>query len=182
MSKRLLILGAGGYGRTVAEAAFMTQEWVIVHFLDDAYVEGDAANIVDNLDQIEALAANYDGVLCAIGNNKIRVLALKRLMSIGVIPATVIHPRAYVSPRASVGVGTTVMAGAVIGPNARVGQGCILNANATADHDSVMHDYAHLGVGVAIAGSAVLEEGAWLQVGRSAGVIPPFFETVIRRS
>lgn len=169
MSKRLLILGAGGYGRTVAEASLMTQEWGAVHFLDDSYAGGEAVNIVGNLDHIEALAANYDGVLCAIGNNKIRALALKRLMSIGVSPATVIHPRAYVSPSATIGAGTTVMAGAVVGPNARIGQGCILNANATADHDSVMHDYAHLGVGVAIAGSAVLEEGAWLQVGRNAG-------------
>jgi sugar O-acyltransferase (sialic acid O-acetyltransferase NeuD family) len=169
MSKRLLILGAGGYGRTAAEAALMTQEWELVEFLDDSYAEGIAAEVVGNLNQIEALVADYDGVLCAIGNNKVRAFALKRLMSFGVTPATVIHPRAYVSPSASIGAGTTVMAGAVIGPNARVGQGCILNANATADHDSVMHDYAHLGVGVAIAGSAVLEEGAWLQVGRSAG-------------
>lgn len=73
------------------------------------------------------------------------------------------------SSSASIGAGTTIMAGAVVGPNAQVGVGCILTANATADHDSVMHDYAHLEVGVAFAGSAILEEGAWLHTGRNAG-------------
>ena len=61
------------------------------------------------------------------------------------------------------------MAGVVVGPNARVGVGCILTANATADHDSYMYEYANLGVGVAIAGSAILDEGAWLQTGGKAG-------------
>ncbi|WP_110077011.1 MULTISPECIES: hypothetical protein [Pseudidiomarina] len=82
---------------------------------------------------------------------------------------SIIHPCAYVSADAKVDVGTTIMAGAVVGPYALIGKGCILNANATADHDSEMADYSHLGVGVAIAGTACLGEGAWLHAGRSAG-------------
>ena len=169
MSKCLLMVGAGGYGRAVAEAALMTPEWQTMHFLDDSFNQGSNSEVVGDLDQIEAVAAEYDGVVCAIGSNKIRAAALKRVLGRGVTPTVVIHPGAYVSSSASIGAGTTIMAGAVVGPNAQVGVGCILNANATADHDSVMHDYAHLGVGVAIAGSAILEEGAWLQTGRNAG-------------
>ena len=121
MSKRLLILGTGGYGRAVAEAALMSQEWVTVHFLDDTHNSGCNSDILGRLDQIEVLTAEYDGVVCAIGSNKVRALVLKRLSSIDVTPSVVTHPRAYDSPGASIGAGSTIMAGVVVGRNAQVG-------------------------------------------------------------
>ena len=77
------------------------------------------------LTKIEAVVSEYDGVACAIGINKIRAPALKRVLGRGVTPKVVIHPGAYVISSASIGAGTTIMAGAVVGPNAQVGVGCI---------------------------------------------------------
>ena len=170
--KRLLILGAGGYGRTVAEAALLTDEWTNVDMLDDSFPAVQASGrytVVGKSSELQLLATNYDAAVCAIGNGQVRKLLIEAILVAGLPLATIIHPRAYVSTDATIGAGTTIMAGAVVGAYAKIGQGCILNANATADHDSVMENYAHLGVGVAIAGSAVLREGAWLQAGRSAG-------------
>ena len=168
---RLLIVGAGGYGRTVAEAALLCG-WDSVAFVDDGFptvTSSGRYEVLGDSSCVGRIALGFDAAVCAIGNNQLRKAKIDFIEAAGLPLISIIHPRAYVSADASIGVGTTVMAGAVIGPYACIGKGCILNANATADHDSVMADYAHLGVGVAIAGSASLGEGAWLQAGRSAG-------------
>lgn len=168
---RLLIVGAGGYGRTVAEAALLCG-WNTIAFIDDGFpsvARTGHYEVLGDSSYINRIALGFDAAVCAIGNNQIRKGKIAMLEEAGLPLVSIIHPKAYVSADATVGVGTTVMAGAVIGPYACIGKGCILNANATADHDSVMADYSHLGVGVAIAGTACLGEGAWLQAGRSAG-------------
>lgn len=168
---RLLIIGAGGYGRTVAEAALLSG-WEGIAFVDDGFPKVSVTGHYEVLGDsalISQLASRFDAAVCAIGNNQTRKVMVEFIEKAGLSLVSIIHPSAYVSADAAVGSGTTVMAGAVIGPYARIGKGCILNANATADHDSIMGDYSHLGVGVAIAGSASLGEGAWLQAGRAAG-------------
>lgn len=169
--KRLLIIGAGGYGRTVAEAALLSG-WTSVAFLDDSFPQVKSSGrfeVIGCSKDIENFTGQYDAAVCAIGNNQIRKEKINLIKQSELPLVSIIHPRAYVSLDASVGNGTTVMANAVIGPYASIGEGCILNANSTADHDSIMADYAHLGVGVAIAGTSELREGAWLQAGRAAG-------------
>lgn len=162
----LLIIGAGGFGRTVAEAAMLTGEWGSADFVYDSYPEHklpSGYHVVGHSDNLAALLPAYTGVVVAIGNNKVRSEKLTYLASLGANIVTVYHPRSYVSERAKVGAGTLVMAGAIIGAHAKVGFGCILNPNAVADHDSIMEDYSHLGVGAVMAGTAVLKQGTWLR-------------------
>lgn len=59
----------------------------------------------------------------------------------GIDLVSVVHPKAWISPAASVGIGSAVMAGAVVGTVSRVGKGAIINANATVDHDVQMGIY-----------------------------------------
>lgn len=168
----LLIIGAGGHGRNVAEAAFLSGFWSKIDFLDDCYPQRSTSgnfSIVGDTSSLDRLGKSYDGIICAIGNNRVRRDFLTLLAQLRLPITTVIHPRAFVSATADVGDGSAIMAGAVVGPHAKLGVGCILNANATADHDATMGHYSHLGAGVAITGTTVLKEGAWLQVGRSAG-------------
>lgn len=66
----------------------------MIHFLDDSYNHGSNSEVVGGLNQIEAVAAEYDGVVCAIGSNKIRAAALTRVLGRGVTPKVVIHPGA----------------------------------------------------------------------------------------
>ena len=37
MEKKLLILGAGGHGKAVAEAAKLNKEWTHIAFIDDRW-------------------------------------------------------------------------------------------------------------------------------------------------
>jgi len=168
----LLIVGSGGHGRAVAEAAAMTKEWADIVFVDDAFPaqqQSGGWQVVGSTAQLAELAGNCGAAIVAIGNQAVRQRLLDTLAQAGIPLATIVHPRAWVSDHATVGEGTAIMAGAVVGAHARTGRGVIVNANATADHDVVLGDFAHLGVGVQLAGGVVVEDRAWLQAGSCAG-------------
>jgi sugar O-acyltransferase (sialic acid O-acetyltransferase NeuD family) len=169
---RLLIVGAGGHGRSVAEAALLAGVYEIAGFLDDAIPEGERALGVRVLGPVSSLVRQRhlcDQVMVAIGNNRVRQDVTAHLLQNGFRMATVIHPRSFVSPSAMVGAGSAIMAGAIIGTQAKLGAGVIVNCSAVVDHDAVVQDFAHLGVNASMAGGTVLGEGAWMQAGSSLG-------------
>lgn len=63
---------------------------------------------------------------------------------------SLIHPRAWVSGYATIGLGIVIMAGTIVGTNARFALGSLVNANAAVDHDCFLDEFAHIGVGVSL--------------------------------
>lgn len=172
MTRRLLIVGAGGHGRSVAEAANASGAFEVVGFLDDAYPGLSSVWEVPVLGKVAdygAFRRDVDCCLVAIGNNGVREKTVALLKADGFELASVIHPRALVSPRAIVGAGSAVMMGAVLGTEARLGEGAIVNCGAVVDHHCVVKDYGHLGVGAVMAGGSVLGHGAWMQANAALG-------------
>ncbi len=168
----LLIVGAGGHGRAVAEAAMLAGDWSDIVFADDSFPGQQCTGpwrIIGRTDELPDMVGKCDQAIVAIGNQAARVRLTGMLEAAGAALATVVHPRAWVSAHATVGAGSAIMAGAVVGAYAQVGRGVIVNANATADHDVLLGDFAHLGVGVQLAGGVVVAERAWLQAGTCAG-------------
>jgi sugar O-acyltransferase (sialic acid O-acetyltransferase NeuD family) len=169
---RLLVVGAGGHGRSVAEAAELSGQFEVVGFLDDALPAGKSVFNVAvlgpmvSMDQHRAAAGQ---TIVAIGNNAVRQKLLQQLASAGFVLATVIHPRAIVSPSAILGEGSAVMAGAIVGTEARLGVGSIVNCGAVVDHHAIVEDFGHLGVNASMAGGTVLGRGAWMQAGAALG-------------
>lgn len=76
--------------------------------------------------------------------------------------ATIIHPRSVVSPRASVGVGTTVLAMCSIMSDVTVGRHVIVLPTSVISHETVVHDHATIASGVCIAGRCDIGAGAYL--------------------
>ena len=142
--KRILIIGAGSHGPVVAEtaAACGYEEF---DYLDDRHPEA-----IGNTDQLEMMADEYDGVIVSIGNNEIRRTLIRRLQSADAPLISLIHPRAYVSPSAEVGIGSIVLPGAIIHTNVKVGQGCIISIGALIDHGAVIEDFAHIDAGAVV--------------------------------
>ena len=183
MTKTLLILGAGGHGKAVAESALLTGQWQRVLFVDDRWpalqesfglpVVSDVAGLAECVDQAQ-------GAIAAVGHNQVREQWCTAIEQAGIELVSVVHPRAYVSASVALGAGTAVMALAMVGADAKVGRGAIINANATLDHDAILGDFAHLGVGVQIAGGVQVGARAWLQAGCSAGynVVVPEAENI----
>jgi sugar O-acyltransferase (sialic acid O-acetyltransferase NeuD family) len=168
----LLVIGAGGHGRSVAEAAELSGYFEVVGFLDDSLPVGEAVMGVPLLGHVASIAqyrARADQVIVAIGNNVVREKLMLQLVAVDFNLATVLHPRAIVSPSAVLGVGAVVMAGAIVGTEARLGMGSIVNCGAVVDHHATVEDFGHLGVSASMAGGTVLGRGAWMQAGSALG-------------
>jgi UDP-N-acetylbacillosamine N-acetyltransferase len=174
--KRLLILGAGGYGRTVAELA--EEQFDEIAFLDDNatlnFLEqtehntvkqsdftGEGAKAADwpvlgTCETYTAWREAYPWAYPAFGNNALRAAWMEKLRQAGFAVPTLVHPRAWVSRSACIESGAVVLALAAVGAHARVGEGAIVNVGAIADHDSRIGRCAHLAPG------AIVKAGAWV--------------------
>ncbi|EJL72841.1 acetyltransferase [Variovorax sp. Varisp85] len=166
--KRLLIIGTGGHGRSVAEAVLLRRDYALTAFLDDAAVPSQRLwdwPVWGTTAILGTCRGQVDAVVVAIGNNASREALHQRVQAEGLALATVIHPAATVSPRATVGQGSAVMAGAIVGTGAQLGEGVIVNCGAVIDHDCTVEPFAHLGVNAGMAGGSLLGRRAWMPVG-----------------
>ena len=169
---RLLVVGAGGHGRSVAEAANLSKQFDVVGFLDDSLPFGETVLGVPVLGPVASMDHHRtvaDQATVAIGNNAVREKLMKQLAAAGFEWATVVHPRSIVSPSAVLGAGSAVMAGAIVGTEARLGVGSIVNCGAVVDHHATVEAFGHLGVNASMAGGTVLGRRAWMQAGAALG-------------
>jgi sugar O-acyltransferase (sialic acid O-acetyltransferase NeuD family) len=122
---------------------------------------------------LPALAHSLDagGCIVAIGDNWRRHLMVERIA--GLAPelqfVTAVHPSAQIARGVTLGRGTVVMAGVVVNSDSRVGDFCILNTNASLDHDGVMENYSSLAPGAVTGGNVRL--GAYSAVSLGARVL-----------
>lgn len=88
------------------------------------------------------------------------------LSGLGLHPANVMHPTAYVSSRTLYwGYGTQVMAGVIIQPNVVMGNYTLINTGATIDHDCVIGDGVEIAPGVTICGDVHIDKYAIIFAG-----------------
>lgn len=144
---RIIIIGAGGHGRVVADIARLNGYHDIV-FLDDADIEMASGKVSEYLNYAEG--ADF---IVAIGNNHTRKAIQTMLTESNCNIVTLIHPNAVLGSNVSIGSGTVVMAGVVINAGAKIGDGVILNTCCSVDHDCTIEDYCHISVGAHLAGS-----------------------------
>lgn len=164
----LLIVGAGNQGRVVADMAELTGRWSTIAFLDDRYPslrEVDGFPVVGPSDAAADFASKNTEFVVAVGDNTARLRLVQDLTRQGLPLATVVHPTAAVSPRATLGAGTTVAAYAVVNTGARVADGCIINTGATVDHDCVLDAGVHVSPGAHLAGNVTVGKRTWLGTG-----------------
>lgn len=168
---RLLIIGAGGHGRAIAEAARFGGEHELVGFLDDGVpgAEVMGMRVHGPVSSLPLLVAMADLAIVAIGQNHVRESLQERVLEVGFRLATVVHPRAVVSPSAKIGVGSAIMAAAVVGTEAQLGLGVIINSGSVVDHHCVVEDFGHVGANASMAGGSVLGRRAWMQAGSALG-------------
>lgn len=170
--QRVVVVGAGGHGQSVAEALSLQGDVSVVGFLDDGVPVGSLVLGLPVLGRVSALpdqVGHAGAALVAIGNNAIREKLTEQVLAAGLALATVVHPRACVAPTARVGPGSAIMAGAVVGTCAQLGLSSIVNCGAVVDHHAVVEDFGHLGVGACMAGGTRLGRGAWMQAACALG-------------
>jgi sugar O-acyltransferase (sialic acid O-acetyltransferase NeuD family) len=169
MKDKLLILGASGHGKVVADIALKMNRWQSISFLDDN------ENIRTSLG-LEVIGKTADAykyiedhdIFVGIGNNATREILMKKLEKNGAIIPVLIHPNAVIGEQVEIGAGTVVMAGVVVNCCTTIGRGCIINTGATVDHDNFIEDYVHISPGAHTAGTVRIGKGTWLGIGSIA--------------
>jgi sugar O-acyltransferase (sialic acid O-acetyltransferase NeuD family) len=167
---RLLIAGAGGHGRVVADAALAGGGFSHVEFLDDAKsaMTREGWPVVGELADLSGQTAADTAFVAAFGDAKLRLEVLLRAIERGFHCPPVIHPAAVVSAHSEIGLGSVIFAGAIVNVGARLGSGCIINTGATVDHDCRLLDGVHVGPGAHLAGGVRLGERSWFGIGAVA--------------
>jgi sugar O-acyltransferase (sialic acid O-acetyltransferase NeuD family) len=167
---RLLIVGAGGHGRVVADLAEAAGGWGEIAFLDDDAADGRRADwpLAGTLSDLARLAGRFDACVAATGNARLRLETLERAEIAGFRVPVLVHPRAAVSARARLGAGTVVCAGSVVGTGAVLGRACIVNTGATIDHDCRLDDGVHVCPGAHLAGNVSIGSRTWFGIGAIA--------------
>ena len=155
---RLIIIGASGHGKVIADIAVKNGYTDIV-FLDDDEKRAECMGFprVGKIDE----ATNMDGdKVIAIGNARIREKLQKKIDTVALI-----HPNATIGSRVKIGKGTVVMAGAIINSDASIGEGCIINTATSVDHDCVVEDFVHIAVGAHLCGTVHVGRRTWIGAG-----------------
>lgn len=162
MGKKLIIIGASGHGKVIADIALKIG-YDIQGFLDDndSIKEILGFPVLGSVDKVEEYQNKCEFVI-AIGNNCIREKIAKQY---DVQWATLIHPNAVIGIDVEIGEGTVVMANAVINSSTIIGRGAIINTGATVDHDNDIGNYTHVSVGAHLAGKVTIGEHTWIGAG-----------------
>ena len=164
-NKKLIIIGASGHGKVVADIA-KNVGYEDIAFLDDnTELKSCGAYPVIGTSRDMASYLDTDSIV-AIGNTKIRQKLQEQIENVVHIP-TLIHPDAVIADDVVLGIGTVVMAGAVINPGVTIGKGCIINTCSSVDHDCKIGDFVHISVGTHIAGTVAVGKRTWIGIGAS---------------
>ena len=147
--KRLVILGSGGYGRTVSDIAHQLGYSTTV--LDDSLSAHPLSTFSSYIDENTSF-------IPAFGNNDFRMEWINRVEESGGQLATLIHPTAYVSPTATISHGTVILPHAIVNTDVVIDRGCIINLGAIVDHGCILEEGVHIAPGAIVKGENRIEK------------------------
>lgn len=177
--KKLIIIGASGFGREVAWLVERINKqiptWDLLGFLDDnpSIVETtvNGYKVLGTTSDIMKYSDTY--FICAIGSSQIRKKVVKKCKNLQF--AKLIDPSVEISELTEVGEGSIICAHSIITVNVKIGTHAIINLDCTIGHDSILDDFVTLYPSVNVSGNTVLGEcseigtGSQIIQGRTIG-------------
>lgn len=176
MKSRLLIIGAGGFGRELLGWALAvppgSRDWDVGGFLDanPSALDGFACDHPIVGDPASYAPAPHEVFLPAIGDPATKLQVCRALKARGARFATLVHPSVIVGPACRIGEGTVLCPGAILCTNVTVGGFVVMNTNSGCGHDAVVGDGCTFSSHVDVTGAVRLGEGVFL--GSHAVVLP----------
>ena len=141
----VIVIGAGGHGRVVAEIVEARGD-MVVGFLDDDMSKNDVIGTISDCEKYRDKS-----FVIGIGNNDIRKAIAEKYYNLRWY--TAIHPISYISKSVVLGEGTVVMPNAVINTDSTIGKHCIINSMAIVEHNNLIGDFVHISPGAVLSGN-----------------------------
>lgn len=159
---KLIIIGAGGHGKVVADNA-LKNGYTDICFVDDGAKESCMGfPIVGTCADIERMNDGKTDFIIGIGDNATRRKIAEKY---SVNWVSLVHPSAQIAVNVTIGRGTVMMAGAVANACAAIGQHCIVNTNSVVEHDNVIGDFVQIAPGVMLGGTVKVGEQSHIGIG-----------------
>lgn len=155
----LIIVGAGVYSLVVKEIAESMGCFDNIAFADDnSATTQSGETVLCKICDIDKYRDKYSNVIVAIGRPDDRLSLLARLRGAGFTIATVISPKAYISPSARVMEGSVIEPFAVVHAGVAIEEGCIISAGAVVNHMSVCERGVHVDCNATVAGNKTVPQ------------------------
>ena len=165
MHRKVIIIGAGGHGKVIADIVVRAGD-DLLGFLDDDQTKDSLAGFPVLGTVAEASRWQDAFFVVAIGEPDIRERIVESMPWARWY--TAIHSTAIVSQlETTIGEGSMIMAGAIISPGVTVGRHCILNTGSIVEHNTVLEDYVHVSVAAKTGGDVFIGKSTWVGIGAS---------------
>jgi sugar O-acyltransferase (sialic acid O-acetyltransferase NeuD family) len=170
MSRKILLLGAGGHCKSVIDTLNSIGSFEDIGVVEkDKLVDSSFVNIVgydDDLNDLYNAGYEYAFVtLGSIGNPKNRINLLNKIMNIGFKIPNIIDPSAIVSNNIVMGYGNFIGKRAVINTGTIIGNGVIVNTGSIVEHDCKLENFVHLAPGSILCGNVTISENSHIGAG-----------------
>ena len=164
--KKLVIIGAGGMGRSVyciAKGCIgYGTEFVVKGFIDDDLSQ------LDNFEGYPPVLGTIDDYVieeddifvCSIGDTKTKKIICEKLKARGAKFQTLIHKTAIVRQNAKIGDGCIIADFASVGADCTIGENSLVQAFAIAAHDCKIGNYVRIDTHATCVGGVVIEDTA----------------------
>lgn len=174
--KKVIIVGAGGFGREVYSWARQHPDygvrWTLDGFLDDKpdAMKGTAyeALLIGRIDEYQPV--DGDLFLCGVGNPEIKKKACLQLLARGAEFISLIHPTAVLGSHVRLGKGVILCPRTTLTCDIEVGDFVVFNCASGAGHDVRVGDWSQISSHCDLMGGVVLGESVF--VGSHAMVLP----------
>lgn len=178
MVKKIVLIGAGGFGREVAQMIedlnTIKKRYELLGFLDDGK-QFNRDSIINGYpwlgDSNWILEHKKDIVCnCTIGDSSTKAIIMKSLMEQEVQFESIIAPTAGVAAHTDVGPGCVLYWNVGVSVNCRIGMGVLLNDSVKIGHDVTIGDYTSIMPGTGISGGCQI--GEQVDIGGHVFIIP----------
>lgn len=160
MSKQVIIIGAGGHSKVIADSIIKSGD-ELLGFLDD-----NLEKKTKIIEEYEVLGKVEDSLflqkqnkdlyfIIGIGNNYVRKGIYEKYK---LNYYTCIHPTAVIGMQVDIKEGTVIMSNVCINSNAKIGKNCIINTGSIIEHDNKIEDYVHISPNATLCGTVKIGE------------------------
>ena len=178
MCKKIVLIGAGGFGREVAimieEINLVKKRFELLGFLDDGpnFDENSDINGYPWLGPTSWILDHKDDVVCTctISNPAIKSRIQRELTDKGVRFQTIMAVTSGVARSSVIGPGSVLYWNVGVSVNCKVGAGVLLNDGVKLGHDVVIGDFVSVFPGTGISGGTTVGEEA--SIGGHAFIVP----------
>lgn len=164
MPKDIIIIGAGGHAKVIADIIYKYGDNLIGFLDDNSDLQGktifDNKIVLGNTSDDSVKKYSDCHFIIGIGSNRVRKIISEKYSNLKWY--TAIHPNSVIGTNVEINEGTVIMAGTVINTGTKIGRHCIINTCSSLDHDNVLEDYVHVSPGSHLAGTVKIREGTWI--------------------